>query len=58
MRLEAPGTIPSLCSKNFLEIYKKADMIISKVQGNCDYGSVKDGLKMGCQNAKLFLGEP
>lgn len=31
---DAPGTILSLCSKNFLELYKKADMVISKGQGN------------------------
>jgi len=32
--LDVPGTILSLCSKEFLKIYKKADMIISKGQGN------------------------
>ena len=31
---KAPGTIISLCSKEFKRIYKKADMIISKGQGN------------------------
>ena len=31
---DAPGTILSLCSKEFLKIYKKADMVISKGQGN------------------------
>jgi len=31
---DAPGTILSLCSKNFLALYKKADMVISKGQGN------------------------
>lgn len=31
---DAPGTVLSLCSKNFLRIYKKADMVISKGQGN------------------------
>ncbi|OGX17895.1 MAG: hypothetical protein A3K83_07880 [Omnitrophica WOR_2 bacterium RBG_13_44_8b] len=31
---DAPGTILSLCSKTFLNIYEKADMIISKGQGN------------------------
>ncbi len=31
---DAPGTILSLCSKKFLEIYGKAEMIISKGQGN------------------------
>jgi len=32
--VNAPGTILSLCSKKFLKIYKEADMIISKGQGN------------------------
>ncbi len=32
--LDAPGTILRLCSKKFLKIFKKADMIISKGQGN------------------------
>jgi len=32
--LDVPGTVLSLCSKSFLEVYKKADMIISKGQGN------------------------
>ena len=31
---DAPGTILSLCSKEFLKIYRKADMVISKGQGN------------------------
>ncbi len=31
---DAPGTILSLCSKDFLKVYKKADMVISKGQGN------------------------
>ena len=31
---DAPGTVLSLCSREFLAIYKKADMIISKGQGN------------------------
>jgi len=31
---DAPGIIPSLCSKIFLSMYKKADMVISKGQGN------------------------
>ena len=31
---DAPGTIPSLCSEDFLRIFKKADLIISKGQGN------------------------
>jgi len=31
---DTPGTVLSLCSSRFLEVYKKADMIISKGQGN------------------------
>jgi uncharacterized protein with ATP-grasp and redox domains len=31
---DAPGTILTLCSKEFKRIYKSADMIISKGQGN------------------------
>jgi len=31
---EIPGTILPLCSKTFLEIFKKADLVISKGQGN------------------------
>ena len=31
---DAPGTILALCSKEFKQIYKSADMIISKGQGN------------------------
>ena len=32
--LDSPGTILSLCSKDFLRIYRNADMVISKGQGN------------------------
>lgn len=32
--VDAPGTVLSLCSKKFLKIYRDADMIISKGQGN------------------------
>ncbi|MBU1044012.1 MAG: DUF89 family protein [Candidatus Omnitrophica bacterium] len=31
---DAPGTVLALCSKKFLDVYNKADMIISKGQGN------------------------
>ncbi|MBF0252436.1 MAG: DUF89 family protein [Candidatus Omnitrophica bacterium] len=31
---DAPGTILSICSKEFIDVYKKADMVISKGQGN------------------------
>ena len=32
--LDTPGTVLSLCSKKFLKIFRRADMIISKGQGN------------------------
>ena len=32
--VDAPGTILKYCSEEFLEIYNKADLIISKGQGN------------------------
>jgi len=32
--LDAPGTILTLCAKDFLKIYRSADMVISKGQGN------------------------
>jgi len=32
--LDSPGTVLKLCSKAFLSIYNKADMVISKGQGN------------------------
>ncbi|MBN1694454.1 DUF89 family protein [candidate division WOR-3 bacterium] len=31
---EVPGTIIPLCSKSFVDIFKKSDMVISKGQGN------------------------
>ncbi|MFC1566228.1 DUF89 domain-containing protein [bacterium] len=31
---DAPGTILKLCDPNFLKVYRKADMVISKGQGN------------------------
>lgn len=31
---EVPGTILALCSKKFLKIFRKADLVISKGQGN------------------------
>lgn len=31
---DAPGTILDLCSKDFLELYKNAELVISKGQGN------------------------
>ncbi|MDD5173743.1 MAG: ARMT1-like domain-containing protein [Candidatus Omnitrophica bacterium] len=32
--VDTPGTVLSLCSKKFLKIFKRADMVISKGQGN------------------------
>lgn len=32
--VDAPGTVLKYCSKEFIEVYKKADLIISKGQGN------------------------
>ena len=32
--VDAPGTIISLCNKEFLKVYREVDMIISKGQGN------------------------
>jgi len=32
--VDAPGTVLKYCSKEFMEIYKNADLIISKGQGN------------------------
>ncbi len=45
---DAPGTVLSLCSKNFLNIYRKADMVISKGQGNFEALS-------GAKRAIFFL---
>jgi hypothetical protein len=37
---DVPGTILNSCSKNFLEVYRQADIIIAKGQGN--YESLSD----------------
>lgn len=31
---DAPGKIPHLCSREFMDLFRKADMVISKGQGN------------------------
>jgi len=31
---DAPGTVLSVCSKEFLDTFKQADVVISKGQGN------------------------
>ena len=36
----------------------KATGIAGLFRGLCDWGSDEDGLKMGCENVKLFLSEP
>ena len=41
--LDAPGTIIRLCSKKFKDIYRKADMVISKGQGNFESLSKEKG---------------
>ena len=41
--LDMPGTTLSFCPNNFLEIYKKSDIIISKGQGN--FESLSDSKK-------------
>ncbi|MDP8213096.1 MAG: ARMT1-like domain-containing protein [Candidatus Zapsychrus exili] len=41
---DAPGTVLSLCSKDFLKIYKQSDMIISKGQGNFEALSQEEKL--------------
>ena len=46
--LDAPGTVLSLCSKDFLKIFRRADMIISKGQGNFEALS-------GCKKPIFFL---
>ena len=45
---DAPGTILDLCSKDFLSLYEKAKLIISKGQGNFE------GL-IGRDNAPIFF---
>jgi hypothetical protein len=45
---DVPGTVLSLCSKDFLSLYEKAKLIISKGQGNFE------GL-VGKGNAPIFF---
>ena len=37
---------------------RKTTVIAGLFRGFCDFRSVEDGRKMGCQNVKLFLREP
>lgn len=55
-----PGTVPSLCSPEFLSEYEKADIIISKGMGNfeCLYGEEKPIFYLftvKCSNVMDFL---
>jgi len=46
--VDTPGTVLSLCSKEFLKIFKRANMIISKGQGN--FEALSD-----CKRSIFFL---
>jgi len=46
--VDTPGTVLSLCSKEFLKIFRRADMVISKGQGN--FEALSD-----CKRSILFL---
>ena len=46
--LDTPGTVLSLCSREFLKTFKRADMIISKGQGNFEALS-------NCKRSLFFL---
>jgi len=46
--VDTPGTVLSLCSKEFLDIFRHADMVISKGQGNFEALS-------GCKRPIFFL---
>lgn len=58
---DAPGNILGLCSKEFIEVYHSADMIISKGQGNYEALSEENGpifflLKAKCQVIARDIG--
>ncbi len=40
---DAPGTVLKFCSEEFLKVYKDADLVISKGQGNFEALSEEDG---------------
>ena len=59
---DAPGTILRRCSREFLDIFRKADLIISKGQGNLESLSGEEGpifflLKVKCPVIARHLGE-
>ncbi|MFQ5721976.1 MAG: DUF89 domain-containing protein [Candidatus Aminicenantales bacterium] len=58
---DAPGIVLNLCSKEFLEIYHSADLVISKGQGNYEglsgeKGSIFFLLKAKCSVIALDIG--
>lgn len=58
---DAPGTILNLCSEEFLKVYRSADMVISKGQGNYEGLSEEDKpifflLKAKCQVIARDIG--
>jgi uncharacterized protein with ATP-grasp and redox domains len=60
---DAPGTIPQRCSKEFLDVFRSADVIVSKGQGNLECLSEETGpifylLKVKCPVITKNLGAP
>jgi len=58
---DAPGTILNLCSEEFLKVYRSADLVISKGQGNYEGLSEEDKpifflLKTKCQVIARDIG--
>lgn len=61
---DVPGTIPEMCSKEFREIFSRADLVIAKGQGN--YETLSDDphpglfflLKVKCPLVAANLGAP
>lgn len=58
---DAPGTILNLCSEEFLKVYRSADLVISKGQGNYEGLSEEDKpifflLKAKCQVIARDIG--
>lgn len=58
---DAPGTLLKRCSRDFLEIFERADVIVSKGQGNFESLSDKEGpifflLKVKCPVIARHLG--
>ena len=59
---DAPSTLPEYCSKEFNELFKKADLVISKGQGNfeglleCDHPNIFFLLIAKCEPMGHLLG--